>query len=344
MKKSIYWSCDEVFCDQRLLNFIIGTRGVGKTYSFVEKGIKNYLHDWKKRKEEKRQMGYIRRYEVELDSIDTLFNPFKNSSNEIIKNCEFKVEGGTFYIKPPGEDKFDVLGFYMALSKSHQFKGSSYPNCTLIIYDEFMVEQGQRQLKGEVNKLFNLIETIARLREDISVCLLGNATSFNDSNYRWELNLQIPYKNSKWFHKTKSIGVYFVSNDAYIRQKKKTRFGKLVEGTSYEVGMIDNKMMYDSNTFIRKKKGNYNLLFTFLYAGSTFGVFSNNKNVIIDFCSNRPDFQIVDPESNVDSIKALKRTNPIVKKLRKYTEYGILYYQSQAVKAKLHKLFIKILY
>ena len=75
-ESNIYFNVNPIFCWQRLLYFIIGTRGVGKTYGCVKRGIKHYIKDHKKGKRNKRQFMYVRRTEVELDSVDTLFNPF----------------------------------------------------------------------------------------------------------------------------------------------------------------------------------------------------------------------------------------------------------------------------
>ena len=38
-ESNIYFNVDPIFCWQRLLYFIIGTRGVGKTYGCVKRGI-----------------------------------------------------------------------------------------------------------------------------------------------------------------------------------------------------------------------------------------------------------------------------------------------------------------
>ena len=339
-ESSIYFNPNPIFCWQRLLYFIIGTRGVGKTYGFVKRSIKRYIKAYKKGKKNKPQFMYLRRADVELDSVDTLFNPF--IVQEVFKGWEFKVVGDDFFIKPEESETWDLLGCAMALSKSHQFKGSSYPNIEIIIYDEFMAEVGQRELKKEVNKLFNLIETVFRFRTPC-VVLLGNATTFENTQYKYELNLQAPYNSSKWFHPTRPIAVHLVKNEEYIKKKKESKFGKLVAGTSYEDGMIDNKFYADSNSFIKKKKGTYRFLFSFYYKGEIFGCFTNGKNVIIDKSKVKPDFQILDPEMDKQT-RIMKKNHPIIKKLSKYAELGCLFYQNAEVKAKLHKLFLTIIF
>ena len=339
-ESNIYFNVKPIFCWQRLLYFIIGTRGVGKTYGCVKRGINHYIKDYKKGKKNKRQFMYVRRTEVELDSVDTLFNPF--ITENVFPGWEFKVVGNDFFIKTEDSESWDLLGCAMALSKSHQFKGSSYPNVSEIYFDEFMAEVGTRELKKEVNKLFNLIETVFRFRTPC-VVLLGNATTFEGTQYKYELGLQAPYNSDVWFHPDKPIAVVMATNSRYIEKKKKSKFGKLVAGTSYESGMIENKFYGDSSSFIKKKKGQYRFVFSFYYNGDIFGAFTNGKNVIIDKSNIKPDFQIYDPEMDKEA-RIIKKSHPTIRRLSKYAELGCLFYQNAQIKAKLHKLFLKIVF
>ena len=267
-------------------------------------------------------------------------NPF--ITENIFPGWEFKVVGNDFFIKPEDSESWDLLGCAMALSKSHQFKGSSYPNVSEIYFDEFMAEVGCRELKKEVNKLFNLIETVFRFRTPC-VVLLGNATTFEGTQYKYELGLQAPYNSDVWFHPDKPIAVVMATNSRYIEKKKKSKFGKLVAGTSYETGMIDNKFYGDSSSFIKKKKGQYRFVFSFYYNGDIFGAFTNGKNVIIDKSNIKPDFQIYDPEMDKEA-RIIKKSHPTIRRLSKYAELGCLFYQNAQIKAKLHKLFLKIVF
>ena len=63
----------------------------------------------------------------------------------------------------------------MTLSTAQDLKGSNFPNVTTLIFDEFIIEEGQKKyyLHNEVFVFLNLIETIARMR-DVRVFLLGN--------------------------------------------------------------------------------------------------------------------------------------------------------------------------
>lgn len=65
------------------------------------------------------------------------------------------------------------VGYAMTLSTAQDLKSSNFSNVKYIIFDEFIIEEGQKKtyLKNEVFVFLNLIETIARLR-DVRVFLL----------------------------------------------------------------------------------------------------------------------------------------------------------------------------
>lgn len=43
MEQSIYYDIDKTLSKQRLFNFVVGPRGVGKTYGFKRRVIQNFL-------------------------------------------------------------------------------------------------------------------------------------------------------------------------------------------------------------------------------------------------------------------------------------------------------------
>lgn len=61
----------------------------------------------------------------------------------------------------------------MTLSTAQDLKSSNFSKVKYIIFDEFIIEEGQKKyyLNNEVFIFLNLIETIARLR-DVKIFLL----------------------------------------------------------------------------------------------------------------------------------------------------------------------------
>ena len=54
-----YWKIDRIKSHDRLFNFVIGGRGIGKTYACKHEGIKRYLASGE-------QFIYLRRYKEEI--------------------------------------------------------------------------------------------------------------------------------------------------------------------------------------------------------------------------------------------------------------------------------------
>ena len=91
MNKNIYYNYDKILSySEALLYFIIGERGVGKTYGITKYVVKKFLKTGK-------QFAYIRRYKSELkEAIPKFFEAIK--SDDAFKNVKFKVDGNKYYI------------------------------------------------------------------------------------------------------------------------------------------------------------------------------------------------------------------------------------------------------
>mgnify|MGYP003293129170 CR=1 FL=1 len=124
-----------------------------------------------------------------------------------------------------------------------------------------ILEKGlQNYLPGEVEKLLNLYETIARPGTDhprVRLFLLANAITISNPFFLY-WDLKMPKKKDKngkyiWLHKTLPILVEDVRNEDFIDKKKNTEFGRLVSDTNFGAFSIDNKFLLDDDNFIEKK-------------------------------------------------------------------------------------------
>lgn len=250
-----------------LFNFIIGNRGCGKTYGAKRRAIKNFIKSGK-------QFIYLRRNQTELDKVKkTLFNDL-NANNEFDNHAVRLNHMGEYVYGHFDEETKDcpVCGWPMALATSADIKSSSYPEVSLIIFDEFIIDKGVKHyLKHEVDMFLDLYETIARMR-DVTVLFLSNAVSFANP-YTLYFNLSLPY-NSNMIRKG-DILLEMVDNPEYVDTKKKTRFAKIIEGTAYASYSIDNNFLRDNADFIEKKSGNCTCVFIFTFQEQVFGVWYN---------------------------------------------------------------------
>lgn len=263
MEKNIFYNIDRVISYNAFLNFLIGERGVGKTFSTSEFVTRQFI-------KKGHEFVYIRRYKTDLEKGKKKF--FKALINEgKFEGHKLEIKGDTFYI----DEK--VSGYSMTLSTAHQFKSTNFPKVKYIIFDEFLIEDGQgHYLKNEVTIFLGLIETVARMRDVVILCL-GNATS--DINpYFLFFDLSIPYNNDIKLYKNGLILLQYMDNKPYREAKKQTKFGQLVEGTEYEDYAINNKFNRGNNNFIEHKTGTSKFSFSFVYKGTTYGVWIDYNN------------------------------------------------------------------
>lgn len=257
MEENVYYNYDRIISYNALLNMIVGPRGIGKSFGATDFVTNQFI----KKGDE---FVYLRRYKTELS------RGVKNFFSALIKenkypNNTLSTKGLTFLI----DDK--ICGYAMTLSTAQQLKSSNFPNVKTIIFDEFLIEPGQgHYLKNEVFAFLGLIETIARTR-NIRVIMLGNSVS-EINPYFLFFDISIPYNNDIKLFKDGMILLQYINGTEFQKAKKQTRFGKLVSGTDYEDYAIDNKFLDESKMFIEKKSGQSKFSFSFVYKGSTYGV------------------------------------------------------------------------
>lgn len=181
----------------------------------------------------------------------------------------------------------------MTLSTAQDLKSSNFSNVTTIIFDEFIIEEGQKKfyLNNEVLIFLNLLETIGRMR-DFKVFMLANPANIYTNPYFLYFDLSLPYNNDIKLFKEGLILLQYMRNEEYRQEKRKTKFGKLVAGTSFEDYAINNKALNDNRNFIEKKQGSAKFSFAFIYNNETFGVwYDYNEGKIFvsnDYLKNTP--------------------------------------------------------
>lgn len=86
----IYYSYQRILSYNAFLNFLIGERGVGKTYGAVKFCIQKFLKKGE-------QFIYLRRYKSDLKkSVPTFFDAM--IKNNEFPEATFKTSGANFYI------------------------------------------------------------------------------------------------------------------------------------------------------------------------------------------------------------------------------------------------------
>lgn len=333
---SIYYNYDKILSYNAIFNFIIGERGVGKSYGAKKYVTKHFL-------KHKKQFVYVRRYKTELKQAlfngndPIFFNQIKNDKE--LKNHNLTNNKDTFFI-----DK-EVAGYAIPLSVANILKSSSYNQVDTIIFDEFIIDKGNyHYLQNEVIQFLDVVETIARLR-DIKVFFLGNAISITNPYFTF-FDLSLPYNSEFKKFKNGLIVVNYIKNLEYRKVKKATRFGQLINNTEYGKYAIDNEFLRDSKSFIRKKSKDSKFYFTLIINGKEYGVWVDYKQSEM-FISNDYDpkcpitFTINPDDHNETTILVRCRTSPFFKSIIEYYRLAKLFFDNQQIKNNLLPYLIK---
>lgn len=263
----MYWNLDKVLSYNCLFNFILGARGVGKTYGLKKYVIKQFL------KKEK-QFIYVRRFKEEIKAVGDKF--FSDIYSEFPEHS-LEFDKSQFLI-----DK-KVAGYTIPLTTASIRKSVPYPNVSYIIFDEFIIETGvYHYLNNEVTKFLELYSTVARLRDDVQVFFLSNAITFTNPYFIY-FDLNKPFKND--IVVKNDILLQVIDNEEYSNTYKETRFGKMLAGTQYADYAMDNQFLQDNNDFLMKKTSRCKYMFGIKYKNEVYGVWSDSS-IGVWFVSN----------------------------------------------------------
>lgn len=325
MKNFNFYSYDKVLSYNAMLNFIIGERGVGKTY-----GAKLFcLNRFIKKGE---QFVYIRRYKSELkESVGSeKKQKFFNQIMDLFPNDKLRNTSDQLFYND------QICGYALPLSTAHILKSSSYDKVINIIFDEFIIDKGvYHYLNNEVEQMLDLIETIGRLR-NIRIFFLGNAISSTNPYFIY-FDLSLPYNSDVKTFKDGLILVNYIMNLNYREMKKETRFGKLIDGTKYSEYAIDNKFLRDSKSFIQKKTPDCKHYFNVFYNKVNYGVWIDHKKQLM-FCSHDYDpnspiqFSITAEDHSESKVLIRSRKSVHFQALINYYRLGKLRFEDQKVK------------
>lgn len=252
----MYYDGNQTLTYNALFNFIVGNRGAGKTYWSKHWAIRDFIKTGA-------QFVYVRRYKQELKKNKLFFADILHEFPE----HKLEVKGMEYYIDG------QLAGVALPLSTSKIEKSTPFPRVNKIIFDEFIIDRGTyHYLADEVVNFLELYETVARMR-DVRVFFLSNAITQTNPYFLY-FKIRLP-KNNQKVYRTGDILLQLVGNEEFIQAKKKTRFGQLIQGTSYGDYAIDNQFLRDDESFISKKAGTARHSFTFVYKGQSFGVWTD---------------------------------------------------------------------
>lgn len=329
MSDKEYYSLNKLLSYNRLINMVVSGRGTGKSYGAKKMAIKNFINKGE-------QFVYVRRYKTELKDIDKFFEDIKYE----FPDNNFSIKGKTAYIDG------NIAGYFIPLSTSHNQKSVPYPLVTTILFDEFIIDkQSARYLPNEVERFLDLVSTVIRDRNNLRCILLGNNVSIVNPYFSyWSLLAD----NSRRFTISKNgeVLLEMFTSEEISNRFKQTRFGKLINGTTYGDYNLENISLRDNANFIEKDKPlDARLIFSFIYNGKEYGVWSCEKDGIFYIntqCNknsvNRYSVTKADHAPNLLLLSSLKRKNEI-KILCSFFQQGLVYFNNSETKSDMFNVF-----
>ena len=314
----MYYDPNKTFSRQRLFNFVIGGRGIGKTYGAKDTVIKNFLRAGK-------QFVYLRRYETEMPAAE-----MKNFFDDIASDypdTDFRAYNGLFRINN------DIAGWYFPLSKAIMLKSIPFPNVSLIIFDEFIIEVGvYKYLPNEVKTFLECYSTISRDR-DVPVLFLSNAITMTNPYF---LYFNLKFEKGQTIKLTKFISVELLQSPDFEKHMSQTKFGQLIAETEYGKYNIQNQFLLDTETFIASMPPEASYICTFILQNREIGFYVSTLETMW-YLSDKTDktckrkFALKFTEHDQTSVLAQK-SNPFIREmLDKYCQ-GNIRFTTQEVK------------
>lgn len=303
-----YFTLHDTLSRNASLNFIVGHRSAGKTYSFKDWSIR----DWLKTGAE---FAYVRRYKEELSTKETLFDDIAYKYD-----LEVNVRGWRAYarkIPKPGLSEKEIVknypwkpfGYFMALSQAQKYKGTNIPRVNKLCLDEFIIENRRlKYLINEVDMLISLGVTIDRDRNDLRIVCLSNA-GYIDNPYFAEYGIKShEIAKKEWMSRNNGSVLFHNYKTSNENRGKllKTNMAKIAPD-KYNEYAYDSVFFDNNDSFVKhnKPKG-YELAMVLTNGTRTLGVYKPTKRFITD------DSTIwVNEVKSVDNMLSVNPSEPI---------------------------------
>lgn len=316
----------------RLVNFVVGARGCGKTFAFKEDAVSSFLKDGS-------QFVYMRRYEKELMEAKAreLFFPLdlrkKYAEHELVyRNGYYMIDG-----KP--------AGFPFPLSTSGEMKSIEYDNVTNICFDEFIIKGGSGYLPNEMFLFNEALVTIGRMRAP-QFFLMSNNISWQNPYFT---RYKIPrLEKGKELYLAKRYTLCKPKSEKYKKAVAESPVGAFLKemDPDYFDYAFDNETHDETNDFIADRPKNTRYLCTINFDNDTVGIWLDNAGLLYASLKTDPSALITFNCSRADLKKSrlnFKRGG-IFDRIQSAYLSDRLFYEDQTAKGIVTELMRFVLY
>jgi hypothetical protein len=324
--KFSYYNWDKISSFNGTYNFMVGARGVGKTYGWKFKAIRNAI-----RKGE--QFMYVRRYKDELKvSKETFFADIFH----VFPDWDFRSLGATAQMASAStrDDKkrpWKIIGHFIALSTAQSIKSVAYPLVTNIGFDEFILEKGTTHyIANEVHAFNNLYSTVDRNKDKTRVFFMANAVSIMNP-YFLEYDIK-PDQGGEFVVKRDGfIVVHFIEAADFREQVYQTKFGKFIAGTEYGDFAAGNEFADNNDNLLNIKNASARYTYTIETKQGIFSIWIDWMEGKYYVQEKRPKQEIlftILPERMSEGKTLLSYTDKILQSLRTAFRQGNAYFDT----------------
>lgn len=232
-KKAMSFNCDIII--------ILGARGVGKTFSIKEYLLNEFLY-------KNYKFVWVR------DTVDAKKELCENDGSRffadfpLMKNKDFKsgcIKKSEFYIN----DKH--AGTCLPASVFQRYKGNSFQDAKIVVYDEFIKEKGRMINKNNLWATINTLMTICRERDNLKIIMMANALDRGDEFLQF---LGVNIKDFGFYiNRKKSVCIHYADNSAEFNRKNSAGvIGKLLIDTTLSNNLMQSEFLNITDLFFDK--------------------------------------------------------------------------------------------
>ena len=229
--------------------FVVGGRGVGKTYGFLKYALENDI-----------KIMLMRRTQAQIDLINKPdYSPYKSICLD--NNYDIYIKAVSKYSSAIYLDD-KIIGYTCALSTIANIRGFDASDIQWLVYDEFIPEPHEKAIKGEGTAFLNAVETIGRNRElkgekPLQVICLANAFNIGNPIFM-EMGLvntaaRMQREGREIYTNNKGICLIMPDNSPISEAKSKTALYKATQNTTFGRMALANEFAYNPDDGIRQR-------------------------------------------------------------------------------------------
>lgn len=336
-----YYSLHRILSYNAVWNFIIGARGLGKTYDAKKHVLRDAIKNGS-------QFIYLRRTDVEIKGgakekwLDDIIHEFKD--------FEFRINGtaldwrrGKYRGEKDNNNPWETAGYFLALSQSGGKKSIPYPRVRWIVFDEVFPDN-LRFLSNEVTLFEEFYNTVDRTHDHTRVLFLSNAVSQANpyfSKFRIDINEQQGKHQQFRTYCDGFIGIEFADYAGFSAKVEKSRYGKFLRkyDPDYADYAISNRFLDDINGLVEPFDPRLGYMFTLeTEDNGTFGVWSKMESSMTYHISRRvkkhsPYHYTIDYKKVNENVIYLKKSDNVVANLLSAYRTGEVRFDTRQCKA-----------